>query len=132
MSPAPRSAYKDVSEAQWQEQVFDTLHLHGWKVAHFRPAQLKDKDGKARWVTPVAADGKGFPDLLCTHAKAGDILVAELKTEYASATPEQYQWLAWFEAAGVDAYVWKPSMVDEVIARIAAPQKRVRRAHRPE
>lgn len=119
----PRSAYKGISEADWQDQLVDTLHLHGWKVAHFRTSMTAG----GRHMTAVQYDAGGFPDLFCTHAAGGDVIAIECKREYEQATPEQLQWLAWMEAAGIDGYVWRPSMVDAAIARIAAPQRRVRR-----
>lgn len=123
MVSRPRSAYKDISEADWQDQIVDTLHLHGWKVAHFRTSMTAG----GRHMTAIQYDARGFPDLVCTHAGAGDVMVIECKREYEQATPEQLQWLTWFEAVGIDAYVYRPSQVDEMIARVAAPQRRVRR-----
>lgn len=120
---APRSAYKEIREDDWQDQLVDTLHLHGWRVAHFRSSITAG----GRHMTAVQYDATGWPDLFCTHARAGDVMAIEVKREYARATPEQLQWLAWMEAAGIDAYVWQPSDVDAAIARIAAPQKRIRR-----
>ncbi len=57
-------------EADFQAQVIDLLHLHGWVVAHFRPARTAKG-----WITPVAADGAGFLDLLAVHARPGRVLL---------------------------------------------------------
>ena len=48
-----------MNEAEFQRMVIDMAHLFGWRVAHFRKVQTH-----GRWMTAVAADGKGFPDLV--------------------------------------------------------------------
>lgn len=113
--------YETVSEADWQAQVLDTLGYHGWRVAHFRTAMTR----AGNFVTPVAGDGAGFPDLLAVHPKTGDMFVAELKSEKGRASAIQLQWLAWFDACGVDNFVWRPSDVDEVVERVQAPRVRM-------
>lgn len=118
LSPAPRKAYAGISETEFQEQVFQLLHLNGWKVAHFRVARV----GK-NWMTPVAADGTGWPDLFCVHAATGDKIAVELKKEYGSPLrPQQAQWLAWLEVCGVECAVWRPSMIDAIIKRVRKPR----------
>lgn len=118
--------YDQVTEAEFQSQILDVLRLHGWSCAHFRAAQMQS----GRWATPVQADGAGFPDILALHPRAGDALAIELKSERGRTSPRQLQWLAWFEAAQIDSVLWRPSMIDEAIVRIAAPQRRVRAAAR--
>ena len=49
-----------VSEAAFQAQVLHLAALKGWRTAHFRTAM----DSRGRHRTPVAGDGKGFPDLV--------------------------------------------------------------------
>lgn len=97
------SPYDDVSEKDWQQQVLDLLGYNGWKTMH---------------VFDSRRSVPGWPDVFALHPRSGDRLVAELKTEKGKATPAQLEWLAWFEVCGIDAVVWKPSMVDEVIARV--------------
>ncbi len=109
-----RARYAAISETAFQSQIIDLAHLNGWKVAHFRTARV----GKS-WMTPVAGDGKGWPDLFLVHPVTGDTLAVELKKEYGSAvTPEQYEWLSWLKGCGVDVRVWRPSMIDEAITRL--------------
>lgn len=97
-----------VTEAAWQAQVIDAANLLGWTVAHFRPARTKDG-----WVTPVAAQGKGFPDLFMVR---GDrVIAAELKSATGRVTPEQDQWLELLDATGTETYLWRPGDFDHVI-----------------
>lgn len=115
--PSARQLYGTVTETVFQEQVFQLLHLNRWKVAHFRAAMVG-----TRHMTPVAADGKGWPDLFAVHPATGDKFAAELKTEAGQLRPEQAEWLAWLENATIDCYVWRPSMIDAVIARVRKPR----------
>lgn len=95
------------TEAGFQRWVVEAAHLHGWMCAHFRPART----GGDRWVTPVAADGAGFPDLVL--ARPGDVPVfAELKAEGGRVRPEQQ---AWLEALGPYGHVWRPGDRDLIL-----------------
>lgn len=56
----------------------------------------------------------GFPD--CVMIRKADriglpstLMVAELKSAHGRVSPDQERWLRSFEAAGVPAYVWRPS-----------------------
>ena len=88
-----------VSEEALKSAAIDLAHLHGWRVAHFRPARTK-----RGWRTAVEADGKGFPDLLLIRGR--QIKVRECKVGYNSPTADQMAWLGAFSAANVDAGVW--------------------------
>jgi hypothetical protein len=90
-----------MSEAELQECVIATAHLFGWRVAHFRAAQTKHG-----WRTPVAADGKGFPDCVLVRDR---VIFAELKAERGRTSPEQLDWLAALANANAEQYVWRPS-----------------------
>lgn len=118
----PTSIYDDVTEADFQVQLIDCLHLHGWFVSHFRTSMTRS----GNYATAVQADGAGWPDLFAVHLKAGDVLAAELKSERGRATALQLQWLALLEACKIDAYLWRPSQIDEAIERIARPRRRLR------
>ena len=101
---------KPMSEADWQYTVIDLAHLYGWKVAHFRGAW--SKDGK-RFVTPVGADGAGFPDLVLARRDMQgrrEWIVAELKAEDGQPSPEQCEWLELLHG-----YLWRPSDYDEIV-----------------
>ena len=101
-----------MNEKELQEAVIDLAHLFGWKVAHFRPAQ----NARGDWRTPVAYDGKGFPDLVLVSAHA--LVFIELKSAKASPTDEQRDWLDrlghknhewdWNGGCILETAVWRP------------------------
>ena len=95
---------RTVTEAQWQEQVIQYAQLRGWLVAHFRAGLTQ----RGQWMTQVAADGAGFPDLCM--ARNGTVIFAELKRELGTVSPAQSSWLEQLP----NAYVWRPSDWDEV------------------
>lgn len=98
------------TEAQWQETVLETAHLFRWRVAHFRAARTKHG-----WATPVAADGKGWPDLVLVRDR---IIYAELKSARGKLTDEQREWMIALRGAGAEFYVWTPAdwgQVQEVL-----------------
>jgi hypothetical protein len=90
-----------VTEAELQASVLELAEYLGWLRAHFRPAMTKHG-----WRTPVAGDGKGFPDLVLLRER---LVVAELKGDRGSVRPEQRRWLEAFARAGIEVYVWTPS-----------------------
>lgn len=95
-----------MSEAQLQSAVLDLAQLLGWKCAHFRPAQTQT----GRWVTPVAADGVGFPDLVMV--RGGTIVFAELKSARGRVSLSQEMWLselAHCSQSTVITCVWRPA-----------------------
>lgn len=102
-----------ITEKLWQKQVIELAHMTGWYVAHFRTAR-QGTGKKQRFLTPVGADGKGFPDLVLVRDR---VIYAELKVGYNDLRPEQVVWLAKLEAAGQETYVWRPEDA-ESIARI--------------
>ena len=102
---------RTVSEAEFQRMVIDLAHLHHWRVAHFRAAQKAD----GSWVTPVAADGKGFPDLVMVRPTDKRVIFAELKSELGRLRPDQQAWISdLLRCPGVETYTWKPSDLPQV------------------
>ena len=101
-----------ISEREFQQQVIALAKLRGFRVAHFRPARVM-RNGKETYETPVAADGKGFLDLVMLREHR--LIVAELKSEKGQLTKEQHQWIqAWLLVPGVEVYVWRPSEWSEI------------------
>lgn len=90
-----------MADGALQPAVFELARALGYRVAHFRPA--KTEQG---WRTAVAADGKGFPDLVLVGR--GRVIFAELKGQYRQLEPEQVAWLDALRAAGAEVYLWRP------------------------
>jgi len=106
-------------EAQWQSTVISYAHLMGWHVAHFRP--MFDSKRK-RWMTPVQADGAGFPDLVLVRERC---IFVELKAPGKYPKPEQRVWLDKLTAAGVEVYVWRPEHIEEMTRVLARANVKV-------
>ncbi len=104
--PHERSLVK-VSEAQFQKAVIELAHRFNWRVAHFRTAQTS----KGAWVTPVAADGAGFPDLCLVRDR---VVFAELKAPGKQLSPRQVEWAEAIHKAGGEFYCWKPTDWPEI------------------
>lgn len=99
-----------IREDEWQATVVELARTLGWRVAHFRPARTKDD-----WRTPVAADGKGFPDLVLVRDR---VVYAELKSDRGALRPDQREWIAALEAAGQEVYIWRPIDFDRMEATL--------------
>lgn len=106
-----------------QKGIIDTARRLGWRVAHFPTIQ----DFRGTWRTPVAADGKGFPDLLLVRDR---VIVREVKGDGDKLNPAQTLWLTAFRLAGADAGVWAPKhwldggIEDELRQRLPRPDLR--------
>lgn len=127
MSPAKRATRKPKLprelESSFQKRIIDIAHFAGWRVAHFRPAQTS----RGAWITPVAADGKGFPDLVLVHEKKGRVVFWECKREGEKASDEQDEWLyALKVAASVAGGAMRVGLVypcdwDYIVETLTAP-----------
>jgi hypothetical protein len=104
-------ARKNQLEDDFQNQVIEYAQLHGWKVAHFHKVKVQAPNGSVRWITPVAADGKGFPDLVFVRDR---VVYAELKKQGGAWKPEQREWSAWLVIAKAEVYGWQPSDWPEI------------------
>lgn len=99
-----------ISESDFMSWVIDYAHLKKWLVAHFRPAMIRS----GKWVTPVQADGAGFPDLVMVREKR--LLVVEVKSDIGYLSAAQEKWLKAFGGVkGIEAYVWRPKDKKEVM-----------------
>lgn len=89
--------------------IIDVAHLYGWLVAHFRKAMTR----RGNWVTPVAGDGKGFPDLVLVHPSSGEVIFAECKSSKGRLTIEQKMWVE-----ATRGCIWRPQMWDEIVEKL--------------
>ena len=99
-----------MNEKILKDKIIEVARRYGWLVHHDLPAM----DRKGNWRTHVQGD-VGFPDLCMVHP-SGRMVVAEFKTKVGRLSVEQKAWLAGFEAAGIEAYVWRPIDLPAVIA----------------
>lgn len=93
-----------MSEAEFTTTVIDLAKWHKWKVAHFRPAQMRS----GRWATAMQGD-IGYPDL--TLARDGVVMFAELKSDTGRMRKDQ---LEWAEAIGATCHVWRPRDIERI------------------
>ena len=101
-------------EAIFQRDVIDLAHTLGWRVAHFRTSM----NARGHYMTAVAADGKGFPDLCM--ARRGRVVFAELKAPGGTTSDAQKAWIEELETHESDrpsheAYVWKPKDLEHIM-----------------
>ncbi len=99
-----------MKEAEFQKTVIEVAHRLGWKVAHFGAAQIRP----GVHVTPVKADGKGFPDLVMVRGHR--IVLAELKADKGRLSTEQEGWVDALAEAALEVYVWRPKDFDRLTA----------------
>lgn len=104
-----RAINGSLSEDDFLEMVIDLCHQYKWRVAHFRPGMMRS----GKWVTPVQADGAGFPDLTLTRRnKDGTamLMFLEIKRQKGKLTEAQSEWLKILaDVPGVIAKVCYPS-----------------------
>ena len=87
-----------------QTGVVDLARTLGWRVAHFVSVPVR-RGGGTVWMTPISADGKGFPDLILVRER---VIVVEIKGDGDRLKAEQEAWLTAFRISGIEAFVWGP------------------------
>lgn len=105
-------------EAAFQMEVIAYAQERGWRVAHFKAIRAY-----GRHITPVQADGAGFPDLClarpATTDATGRVIFAELKAAgIRKLRAEQEVWRDVLRAAGAEWYLWNENDWDEIYATI--------------
>lgn len=100
----------DISEADFLTAVITAARLYGWHVNHQRPAMART----GRYVTATTGH-VGFPDIAL--ARAGVVIVAELKTNRGRLGPGQGDWL---DALGNYGRLWRPSDWADILQELAA------------
>jgi hypothetical protein len=113
--------FRDLRETPFADAVMDLARILGWRSLHIRPARTAHG-----WVTPVAGDGKGYPDLTLVRARDRRLIFAELKREVFDPEPDQIAWLEALSAvagvgdddsvmARIEVHVWRPSDLSDPI-----------------
>lgn len=93
-----------LTEKQFQQQVVDLARLFGYFVYHTYDSRRSEA---------------GYPDL--TLLRGQRLIFAELKTEKGRIRPTQQVWLDALKAAGQEAYLWRPSMFETIVATLRKP-----------
>jgi len=97
-----------------QKAIIDLAHAKGWLVAHFQSVKTEQRG----WVTPVSADGKGYPDLTLVRDR---VVFMEIKGDGDRLRPDQDKWIAALQDAGAEVVVihqkdWRNGLVDLILA----------------
>lgn len=95
-----------------QKGVIDMAHLYHWHVVHNPTVETKQG-----WRTALAADSKGFPDLLCFRDR---VVAIEIKGDGDSLKPEQEQWGQWMQTANVEWFVVRPKDWPDTVKEVLA------------
>lgn len=101
-----------ITEAQFQQQITDLCDWLGLRWHH---------------ETDSRKSKKGFPDLVICGQR---LIFVELKSEKGRVTKAQQEWLDDLRAAGIEAYVWRPSdlqMATGVLQQLSGRTIRLRR-----
>jgi hypothetical protein len=84
-------------EREWQTQVVRYAKQLGWTVYHTHDSRRSEP---------------GWPDLALVRER---LVMAELKTDTGRVSESQQRWLALLDAAGVEAHLWRPKDIDDVL-----------------
>lgn len=87
-----------MTEREWQGQVVRAARLLGWSTYHTHDSRRSEP---------------GWPDLALVRDR---LVMAELKTDTGRISPAQRRWLDLLQNAGIEAHVWRPRDIDEVLA----------------
>jgi hypothetical protein len=112
---SPRCQNVPSSSGAFQDWVIAEARLRGWACAHFRCVRVTRRNGETYYETPVAADGKGWPDLCLVRDR---ILFRELKTGKATLEPDQELWRDRIIRAGGDWALWHPRDAEDIIEEL--------------
>ncbi len=93
-----------------QKGIIDLAHTYHWHVVH-NPA-VETKQG---WRTALAADSKGFPDLLLFRDR---VVAIEVKGDGDRMSSEQHDWKDRMINANVEHYVIKPADWPQAVKEI--------------
>lgn len=108
-----------LTEKDLERAVAEMARYLGFMVFHARPAQTR-----AGWVTPVAYDGKGYPDL--TLVGNGRVVFLEIKSATGRLSPDQGEWKRKIIDAGQEWFLvtpksWTSGEVDKILGTSTRP-----------
>lgn len=101
-----------MTEDDLLRSVLHLAKVTGWRAGHFRSVKTQRPDGTTRYLTPVQADGEGFPDLILLKGDRG--IAWELKSKTGRVTAEQCVWIDAFKAVGFNSGILYPSDWDYI------------------
>lgn len=103
LDDAKRAMAASLTEAEFQGWLITTAQVLGWRAFH--PYDSRRSEA-------------GFPDV--TLVRGDRLLFVELKSMKGKVTGAQQEWLdALGQVPGVDAYVWRPDQLDEILEVLA-------------
>ncbi len=85
------------TETRWQAQVLALAKQLGWMHYHTHDSRR----------SPA-----GFPDLVLVRGSR--LVIAELKTDCGTLTPEQVTWLTALRTCAGEVYIWRPRNWDDI------------------
>lgn len=100
-----------MSGAALQATIVELAHMYGWRACHFKSVLITGKTGRPYYATPVAVDGKGFPDLVLVRRDDRTVFV-EIKGDGDRLRPDQSAWIDDLVSTGAEVYVWTPRDLD--------------------
>lgn len=101
-----------MSGAALQATIVEIAHMYGWRCAHFKSVLVTGQGGRSYYATPVAADGKGFPDLvLCRNEDR--VMFVEVKGDGDRLRPDQVNWINDLLSTGAEVAVWSPAHLED-------------------
>ena len=102
-----RQMWAHETEKTFQTRVINIARAFGWGPIYHTQFSIHSV--------------RGYPDL---HMLRGErSLFAELKTMRGVVKPDQQMWVDALAAAGHEAYLWRPSDIDEIEAVLAAKER---------
>lgn len=108
-------------EADFQKACIEAARIYGWLVAHFRPARVR-RGGREIYETPVAADGRGFPDLVLVNSGQQRVLFVEVKADKGKLRPDQEKWQEALTLAGAEYDIWRPRDWERILLILGGKQ----------
>lgn len=108
--------WQDLTEAEWQTEVETLLRIYGWEWLHVRKS-LGKRGGATAWQTTTNISG--WPDLFCWNREQDRRMAIELKAKYNKPSDDQIAVLTSLWEASIEAHVWWPKDLDEVVKCLA-------------